>query len=115
MLNTNEVFQEELKSHLAKFEIFLQQKFKPRTIHNHVVVISHIIDFICWDCNVSSFLEIHRGMVCSRFRQWYCSNTGDSESQANGSVKKFFTFLVFEQGIAINKDVLTGLKIKIDS
>jgi len=115
MLNTNEVFQEELKSHLAKFEIFLQQKFKLRTIHNHVVVISHLIDFICWDCNVSSFLEIHRGMVCSRFRQWYCSNTGDSESQANASVKKFFTFLVFEQGITINKDVLTGLKIKINS
>jgi len=100
---------------LAKFEIFLKQKLKPRTVYNHAVVISHFIDVICWDWNVSSFLDIRRGIVCSRFWQSYCSNTGDSESQANGSVKKFFTFLVFEQGIAIGKDILTGLKIKVDS
>lgn len=55
-------------------------------------------------------------MVCSRFRQWYCSNIADlSESQVNASVKKFFSFLVLEQRIAIAKDVLTGLKIKSES
>jgi hypothetical protein len=55
-------------------------------------------------------------MVCSRFRRWYCSKIGDfTESEVNVSVKKFFAFLVYEQKIAIGKDVLTGLKIKSES
>ena len=114
--NDNEIFKTELKVQLAQFEIFLQQNLKPRTIFRHSCVIDTLIDFLCFDCNVRNFQEIRRGMVCSRFRQWYCSNIADlSESQVNASVKKFFSFLVFEQRIAIAKDVLTGLKIKSES
>lgn len=113
-MNKNEDFRKELRNHLNQFEVFLQQKLKPRTIHRHLCVIDTLIDFLCFDCNVSDFQEIHRSLVCSRFRRWYCSKIGDfTESEVNTSVKKFFAFLVCEQGIAIGKDVLTGLNIKL--
>lgn len=109
----NEKFRQELKLYLVEFEKFLQQTLKPRTIYQHTLVIDALIDFLCFDCNVSHFEEICRSMVCSRFRQWYCSNIADrTESQVNSSVKKFFSFLIFEKGIIINKDILIGLKIK---
>ncbi|MFM7601972.1 MAG: hypothetical protein ACKO7R_12370 [Pseudanabaena sp.] len=112
----NERFRTELKVHLAQFEVYLQQKLKPRTIHRHLCVIGTLIDFLCFGCNVSNFQEIHRSIVCSRFRRWYCSKIGDfTESEVNTSVKKFFDFLVCEQKIAIGKDVLTGLNIKSGS
>ena len=113
MYEDNDQFRKELNIHLTQFEIFLQPKLKPRTISRHLVVISNLIDFLCFDCGVGSFQDIRRGMVCSRFRQWYCSNMADlTESQVNTSVKKFFSFLVFEQGVSIGQDVLKGLKIK---
>ncbi len=36
-----------------------------------------------------------------------------TESQVNTSVKKFFSFLVTEQHITLNKDLLTGLGIQL--
>ncbi len=110
-----ESFREELKNQLTQFEIFLKAKLKPRTIYQHSLVIGNLIDFLCFDCNVSSFQDIRRSMVCSRFRVWYCNNMADrTESQVNASVKKFFSFLVFEQKILVDKNVLIGLKIKLD-
>jgi hypothetical protein len=100
----NEEFRQELKLYLIQFKKSLQQTLKPRTIYQHTLVIDALIDFLCFDCNVSHFEEIRRSMVCSRFRQWYCSNIADrTESQVNSSVKKFFSFLIFEKRIIVDK------------
>ncbi|MCI5138799.1 MAG: hypothetical protein D3922_10375 [Candidatus Electrothrix sp. AR1] len=108
----SEQFRKELERQASQFEIFLQAKLKPRTVYRHVVVIGNLIDFLCFDCGVMQFEDVRRGMVCSSFRRWYCSNMQDrTESEVNTSVKKFFHFLVKEQGISIGKDVLIGLKI----
>lgn len=109
----NENFRSELKAQLAQFEVFLAGKLKPRTIYRHTVVVTTLISFLCFDCAVNDYREIRQGMVCSRFRRWYCSNIADlTESQVNTSVKKFVSFLVYEQGVSIGEDVLKGLKIK---
>ncbi len=108
----NEPFRKELEQQTNQFETFLQSKLKPRTIYRHAVVIGNLIDFLCFDCGVTQFQDIRRGMVCSSFRRWYCSNMQDrTESEVNTSVKKFFHFLVTEQNISVGKDVLAGLKI----
>lgn len=113
MYENNEVFRKELEAKLSLFKIFLKENLKPRTIHRHVVVISNLIDYLCFDWGVSDYHQIRRGMVCSHFRRWYCSNIADlTESQVNTSVKKFFSFLLNEQNISVNEDVLKGLNIK---
>ena len=112
MKDESEPFRKELEQQVGQFKTFLQAKLKFRTIYGHVVVIGNLIDFLCFDCGVTRFEDIQRGMVCSRFRNWYCSNMQDrTESEVNTSVKKFFHFLVTEQGIPIGKDVLVGLKV----
>ena len=73
----NERFRKKLKAQLAKFDAFLVNKLKPRTISRHKMVINTLISFLCVDCDVSDYQEIRRGMVCSRFRRWYCSNIAD--------------------------------------
>jgi hypothetical protein len=114
-MSSIENFKTDLEQHLSQFKIFLQPKLKPRTIHQHCVVISYLIDFLCFGCGATGFQDIRRSMVCSRFRKWYCSNMADlTESQVNTSVKKFFSFLVFEQKISVDKEILVGLKIKIN-
>ena len=110
--DNSEPFRKELEQQARQFEVFLQAKLKPRTIYRHAVVIGNLIDFLCFDCEITRFEDIQRGMVCSRFRSWYCSNMQDrTESEVNTSVKKFFHFLVTEQGIPVGNDVLVGLKI----
>jgi glutamate-1-semialdehyde aminotransferase len=110
----SELFHKELERQADQFEAFLQAKLKPRTIYRHVVVIGNLIEFLCFDCGVTQFKEIRRGMVCSSFRRWYCSNMQDrTESEVNTSVKKFFHFLVREQGVSVGKDVLVGLEITV--
>ncbi len=106
-----ERFRTQLKYQLNQFEAFLQKTLKPRTINRHIPVITSLIDFLCFDCSVSDYSQIRRSMVCSRFRQFHCSNTGDAESQVKTSVKKFISFLVFEKGIFIDKNVLKGLNL----
>lgn len=109
----NERFQKRLEALEKSFKRSLQGQLSERTIRRHGSVIQLLIDYLCWDCNVSSFAAIQRGMVCSRFRQWYCCNIQDlTESQVNTAVRKFFTFLVHEKGILIGPDVMKGLKIK---
>ena len=106
-------FRNYLKVLLGQFKRSLQGQLTHRTIRRHVTVIGVLIDYLSCDCGVCCFEAIRRGMVCSRFRQWYCTNMQDcAETQVNTSVKKFFTFLVCEKGIAVGQDVLTGLKIK---
>lgn len=112
MSKNNKNFRKELEFQLGQFSLFLEEKLKPRTIHRHEVVIVNLIDFLCVDCDVSEYTQIQRGMVCSKFCNWYCSNMADlTESQVNTSVKKFFSFLIHEQDIPIGDDVLKGLKI----
>ncbi|WLE98630.1 MAG: hypothetical protein QTN59_07275 [Candidatus Electrothrix communis] len=108
----SEQVRKELEQQLTEFEKFLQAKLKSRTVYGHAVVIGNLIDFLCFDCGVTRFQDIRRGMVCSRFRRWYCSNMQDrTESQVNTSVRKFFHFLATEQGVSVGTDVLVGLKI----
>jgi len=109
-----EQFRKELERQKGQFKTFLESKLKPRTIYRHMVVIGDLVDFLCFDCGVTQFKDIRRGMVCSSFRRWYCSNMQDrTESELNTSVKKFFHFLVTEQGVSVGKDVLAGLKISV--
>jgi len=111
-MDDSEQFRKELEQQADQFEAFLKSKLKPRTIYQHMVVIGHLVDFLCFNYGVTQFEDIRRGMVCSSFRRWYCSNMQDrTESEVNTSVKKFFHFLVMEQGISVGKDVLIGLKI----
>jgi len=106
-------FRQQLEALLRQFERSLQGQLSPRTIRRHTRVIAVLIDYLGWNYEVCRFEGIRRGMVCSRFRRWYATNLQDcTETQVNTSVKKFFAFLVYEKGIAIGKDVFTGLKLK---
>ena len=73
-MSSIENFKTELEQHLSQFKIFLQPKLKPRTIHQHCVVISYLIDFLCFGCGATGFQDIRRSMVCSRFRALVQSN-----------------------------------------
>jgi hypothetical protein len=109
-------FREQLDSYCNDFEDYLMQSVTKRTAHKHSCVTSLLIDYLHWDCSVSSFSEITRGMVCSSFRRWYASKVADlSETEINTSVKKFFSYLVNERGVEVGKDILVGLKIKVVS
>lgn len=109
----SEIFRKELEALLGQFERARQGQLTSRTLRRHATVVQALIDFLCCDCGVGSFAAVRRSMVCSRFRQWYCTNMQDrTETQVNTVVKTFFAFLVFEKGIVIGKDVFTGLKLK---
>lgn len=88
---------EHFRNHMAalqrQFERSLQGQLSDRTIRRHATVVSALIDYLCCDCGIYSFPAIRQGMVCSRFRQWYCSNLQDrTETQVNTAVKKFWLF-----------------------
>lgn len=107
-----ELFRAELLLYQLQFEAYLLERLRPRTVNNHRAIIGMLIDYLCWDCQVSDFTQIKRGMVCSQFRRWYCGHTGELESQAKASVKKFFTYLIERHQIPLGQDVIKGLEIK---
>ncbi|MDS3860077.1 hypothetical protein RIF25_04565 [Thermosynechococcaceae cyanobacterium BACA0444] len=107
------LFRAELELYQVQFEAYLLQRLRPRTIRQHMAVIGMLIDYLCWDCQVTDFSQIRRGMVCSQFRHWHCGHTGDLESQVKTSVKKFFTYLLECHQIPMGQDVIKGLEIKL--
>lgn len=108
-----DLFREELELYYIQFEAYLLQRLRPRTVNNHLAIIGTLIDYLCWDCQMTEFSQIKRGMVCSQFRRWYCGHTGELESQVETSVKKFFTYLITVQAIPLGQDVMKGLEIKL--
>jgi hypothetical protein len=103
-------FREYFEEILKEYERYLLSQLSARTVRKHTAIISLLIDYLCFDCVVSSFEEITVGMVNSQFRKWHTSNIQDAlESELKTAVKKFFNFLAQEKGIK-NEKVLNSFK-----
>lgn len=103
-------FREYFEQILKEYERYLLSQLSERTVRKHTAIISLLIDYLCFDCAVSSFDEITVGMVNSQFRKWHTSNIQDAlESELKTAVKKFFNFLAQEKSIK-NEKVLNSFK-----
>jgi hypothetical protein len=103
-------FRECFEAILKEYERHLLSQFSERTVRKHTVIISLLIDYLCFDCGVSNFDEITVGMVNSQFRKWHTSKIQDAlESELKTAVKKFFNFLAQEKGIK-NEKILNSFK-----
>ena len=96
----------------SKFKEYLSRNLSSRTINKQVAIISLLIDFLCFDCNLKKMDDITVGMANSYFRKWYLSKVGNAtESELKAAIKKFFLFLNDEMGIS-NEKVLNSFKRK---
>ncbi len=96
----------------SKFKEYLSHNVSSRTANKQVAIVSLLIDFLCFDCNLKKMDDITIGMANSYFRKWYLSKVGDAtESELKTAIKKFFLFLGDEMGIR-NEKVLNSFKRK---
>ena len=108
--SSSDEFREHFEQVLSDYKCYLSPRFSDRTVRKHTVIISLLIDYLCFDCAISSFDEITVGMVNSQFRKWHTSKINDAlESELKTAVKKFFNFLAQEKGIR-NEKVLKSFK-----
>ncbi|WP_295389958.1 hypothetical protein [uncultured Thiodictyon sp.] len=92
------------------FEARLSEKLSKRTVNKHIVIISCLTDFLCFDCGVRCLDDLTVGMVNSRFRRWYGSKIADAtESEVKTAVRKFFLFLAEEKGFN-NEKILISIR-----
>jgi hypothetical protein len=81
----------QLEQYARDFSHALAQRYAPKTVRKHTLIIEFFIDFVCWDTDVRRIEEITRGIANSAFRQWYLRKVGDrTESELKTAIKKFF-------------------------
>jgi len=105
-----EPFRQHLKQLNEDFYQYLSFKFTEKTANKHSGIVHVFIDFICGYTDVEDIKDITIGMVNTHFKQWWKRKVWDSTTpeQLKVALKKFFTFLANEKGIA-NDKVLKAL------
>jgi len=100
-----ERFGEELTVYLNEFTEELTKQYTRTTVRRYEDVIDYMVEHLIGYHSPTDFDQITLGMVSSKFRQDYYSNTDSSNSVSfvKSAVKKYFQFIYDVYGIRNEK------------